>query len=140
MQQLLSLNGQSELFTKLADEVSLSSGQSAAKEGSTEFSRALLAGLDAVQKEIAATTTKAKGEQSEQRMQRIAFDDEVVGEPVESPMLEMLEEMRALLQPGKTEADAESDAEHQGSSGGEDDPPKGWKEDHQGSPAQGQHP
>lgn len=111
MQQLLSLNGQSELFTKLADEVSLSSGQSAAKEGSTEFSRALLAGLDAVQKEIAATTTKAKGEQSEQRMQRIAFDDEVVGEPVESPMLEMLEEMRALLQPGKTEADAESDAE-----------------------------
>ena len=43
MQQLLSLNGQSELFTKLADEVSLSSGQSAAKEGSTEFSRALLA-------------------------------------------------------------------------------------------------
>ena len=79
MQQLLSLNGQSELFTKLADEVSLSSGQSAAKEGSTEFSRALLAGLDAVQKEIAATTTKAKGEQSEQRMQRIAFDDEVVG-------------------------------------------------------------
>ena len=111
MQQLLSLNGQSELFTKLADEVSLSSGQSAAQEGSTEFSRALLAGLDAVQKEIAATTTKAKGEQSEQRMQRIAFDDEVVGEPVESPMLEMLEEMRALLQPGKTEADAESDAE-----------------------------
>lgn len=111
MQQLLSLNGQSELFTKLADEVSLSSGQSAAKEGSTEFSRALLAGLDAVQKEIAATTTKAKGEHSEQRMQRIAFDDEVVGEPVESPMLEMLEEMRALLQPGKTEADAESDAE-----------------------------
>ncbi|TDP28668.1 flagellar hook-length control protein FliK [Idiomarina aquatica] len=111
MQQLLSLNGQSELFTKLADEVSLSSGQSAAKEGSTEFSRALLAGLDAVQKEIAATTTKAKGEQSEQRMQRIALDDEVVGEPVESPMLEMLEEMRALLQPGKTEADAESDAE-----------------------------
>lgn len=111
MQQLLSLNGQSELFTKLADEVSLSSEQSAAKEGSTEFSRALLAGLDAVQKEIAATTTKAKGEQSEQRMQRIAFDDEVVGEPVESPMLEMLEEMRALLQPGKTEADAKSDAE-----------------------------
>lgn len=108
MQQLLSLSGQSELFTQLADEVSLSSGQSASKEGSTEFSRALLAGLDAVQKNISASHSETKAKQAESSTKRIAFDDEVVGEPVESPLLDMLEEMRALLQPGKSESDAET--------------------------------
>lgn len=102
MQQLLSLNGQSDLFTRGASELTLSSEGTGNTSNASDFARALLTGLkQSKATEVGATTAVSTQETPTANASKsVDLEHERVGEPVEAPILEMLEEMQNLLQPG----------------------------------------
>lgn len=115
MHQLLTAAIQSALSSKGTAESKLSAEDSSAETGKGEFARALMAGLETADSEeiqlkdasamvkLMVTEEASAGSESE-GMQRFEFDDKVVGEPVQAPILEVLEAMQKLL-PKSAEAD-----------------------------------
>lgn len=120
MQQLLTLTAQSEQFLKASGDVRLEPSSASQSKGG-DFARELLAGLELnksndseitqQQLKVSQTTAQLRLKESDGKaLQRFQFDDSDVGEPVEAPILEMLEEMQTLLQPGGEASDSQGDA------------------------------
>lgn len=120
MQQLLTLTAQSEQFLKASGDVRLEPSSASQSKGG-DFARELLAGLELnksndseitqQQLKVSQTTAQLRLKESDGKaLQRFQFDDRDVGEPVEAPILEMLEEMQTLLQPGGEASDSQGDA------------------------------
>ncbi len=120
MQQQLTLTTQSEQFLKASGDVRLEPSSASQSKGG-DFARELLAGLELnksndseitqQQLKVSQTTAQLRLKESDGKaLQRFQFDDRDVGEPVEAPILEMLEEMQTLLQPGGEASDSQGDA------------------------------
>lgn len=109
MQPLLTLTAKSEQFLKLAGEGKLEPVAEGSSQG-TEFSRAFLAGLassnnvsdEAPKEQLKSlnSTIKVQIRNSDGKpLQPSDQDPRYIGEPVEAPILEIMEAMQVFLQP-----------------------------------------